>query len=324
MGGGEGRSAIATTPPLTPPSGGGELRIHPSPSVLEISQHRVREKTLAQSLSIGTAPFAAVNSREDLLAATQKIGTPGILKTCTLGYDGKGQWMIRDDGWRITDDEKKYPWLSVIRHPSSEYILEGFVNFTLEISVLVARNAQGEVACYEPVHNIHKNHILDKTIVPAPISEATAREAESIAKKIAEGLNLVGLLAVEMFVVHNETEQGEARSGGGLGPKGPKARERKPMLLVNELAPRPHNSGHWTMDASKTSQFEQVLRAVCGLPLGDPARTHAAVMQNLIGDEVNDAPAWAQKPGAHVHLYGKKDPRPGRKMGHVNVLTYDQ
>lgn len=271
--------------------------VYPDMSVLETCQHRVKEKEAVNKLGIKTAPFMAVNSQVELEAAVKKIGTPAVLKTCTMGYDGKGQWKITDDGGRWTDDEKEYPWLSVIRHPSSELILEGFVNFRMEISVIVARGLDGEMQCYVPVQNTHKNHILDETIAPAPISDKLAKKAEAMAKKIAEGLNLVGILAVEMFVTKDDE------------------------LLVNELAPRPHNSGHWTIDACVTSQFEQTIRAICGLPLGDPKRLSDAKMKNLIGDDINDSQKYLAKPNAKLHLYGKKESRPGRKMGHVTFLS---
>jgi 5-(carboxyamino)imidazole ribonucleotide synthase len=174
--------------------------------------------------------------------------------------------------------------------------LEGFVDFTCEISVVLARGAGGEVKAFDVVENRHKNHILDITLAPAAVPEGIAAEARRIAIRVAEALDLVGLLAVEMFVT------------------------RDGRVLVNEIAPRPHNSGHWTMDACITSQFEQFVRAVCGLPLGDPARHSDAAMKNLIGDDVNDFDRLIAEPGTKVHLYGKREARPGRKMGHVNRL----
>lgn len=273
-----------------------ETPVCPSPAVLEVTQHRVKEKTLARSLGIGTAPFAEVKNRKDLQQAIATIGTPGILKTCTLGYDGKGQWKL-DDGWQMTDDEGKDFWSSVIRNPSSDLIYEGFVTFEKEISVIVARNAKGETQCFEPVENVHKNHILHTTTAPANISDVTATKAIETATKLATSLNVVGLLAVELFV----TPSGD--------------------VLMNEMAPRPHNSGHWTLDGCNVSQFEQALRAVSGLPLIKPERTAAkVVMTNLIGDDVNDLSPWKTQ-GAHIHIYGKKDTRPGRKMGHVTLVS---
>lgn len=263
------------------------VRVSPDPAILTTSQHRVLEKTAINKLGIATAPFEAVNSLESLEAAFQNIGMLAVLKTATMGYDGKGQVTLK----RPSDLLPAWKKLN-----SSELILEGFVHFTMEISVIVARDMQGHIACYCPVQNIHKHHILSETIAPAPISAELAAQAESIARSIAEGLNLVGLIAVEMFVTEDNT------------------------LIVNEIAPRPHNSGHWTLDACITSQFEQTIRAVCGLPLGNPARLCDARMLNLIGDEVNAWPRYAATANAKLHLYGKKEARPGRKMGHVTLL----
>lgn len=259
--------------------------ICPGMHVLEVSQHRVKEKQLAQSLGIGTAPFKAVHNQSELDAAIAEIGTPGILKTCTLGYDGKGQWKIAQAGFKLP--------------AAGDYIFEGFVKFTKEISVIVARNAKGEVECFEPVENVHKNHILHTTTAPANIPAPVAARAIDIATKLAHKLEVVGLLAVELFV----TAEGN--------------------VLINEMAPRPHNSGHWTIDGCNVSQFEQAIRAVTGMPLIAPKRTASqVVMTNLIGDEVNHLEGW-KKRGAHIHLYGKKETRPGRKMGHVTMLDLE-
>ena len=268
-------------------------KIKPGIAVLQTAQHRLREKEAVNRLGIKTAPFAPVNSLGELRATVQALGTPSILKTCTMGYDGKGQWAVGSLQFADTLSDL----FTANRQPQTEYILEGFVDFTMEISVIVARSASGEIACYPPVQNTHKNHILHETIAPAPISPHLAAKAESMAKTIAEGLELVGLMAVEMFVTPN----GE--------------------ILVNELAPRPHNSGHWTMDVCITSQFEQAIRAVCGLPLGSVERLCDARMLNLIGDDVNEWQKYANTPNAKLHLYGKKDARPGRKMGHVTFLS---
>jgi len=261
--------------------------VFPSPAVLSISQHRLKEKTAIKHLGIGTAPFAAVNSLAALKEAANSIGLPAVLKTCRMGYDGKGQVMVK------MQDELEAAWSTL---KTDDAILEGFVNFTMEISVIVARNEAGEVACYPAVENIHKHHILAETIAPARISEALATKAEQVARTIAEGLKLVGLMAVEMFV----TDDGD--------------------ILVNETAPRPHNSGHWTIDACITSQFAQTVRAVCGLPLGSTRALCNARMLNLIGDEVNEWPRYAAMENAKLHLYGKAEARPGRKMGHVTLL----
>ncbi|MGE3713551.1 MAG: 5-(carboxyamino)imidazole ribonucleotide synthase, partial [Alphaproteobacteria bacterium] len=259
-----------------------EHKLKPGIDVLATCQHRIKEKQTLHKLGIGTAPFAPVYSQDDLASVTQTIGLPAVLKTATMGYDGKGQWMLKSEG-------------DLPKIKDGEYILEGFVDFSMEISVIVARNEAGDMACYPPVHNTHKHHILHETIYPAPISNALADKAETMARTLADGLQLVGILAVEMFVCGDE-------------------------LLVNELAPRPHNSGHWTMDAATTSQFEQAVRAVCGLKLGDVTPLCHAKMLNIIGEEVNDAEKYIAMPGAKLHLYGKKETRPGRKMGHVTFL----
>lgn len=276
-------------------------KLRPGLDVLSICQHRLREKETLNRLGIQTAPFAAVSCKTDLEAAIQRIGLPAVLKTATMGYDGKGQWKIypeRSEGsLSYSKDPSTCPAdIAGLAQDGNEYILEGFVDFSVEISVIVARGISGETACYCPVQNTHKNHILHETIAPAPISAALAKKAASIACKVAEGLGVVGILAVEMFV----TAQGD--------------------ILVNELAPRPHNSGHWTIDACMTSQFEQCIRAVCGLPLGSADRLCAATMLNLIGDDIERWQSYAAMPNAKLHLYGKKEARPGRKMGHVTFL----
>lgn len=264
------------------------IPVHPSWRVLEIGQDRVTEKSFFNDLGISTAPWAAVNSLDDLRAAVDRLGRPAVLKTTRFGYDGKGQVKITPQ----TDLEQA--WTTIGGKPA---ILEGFIDFQGEISVIIARSANGETAVFDPGWNVHANHILDTTTVPAPIGDTLVRDARTIARKAAEALDLVGLLAVELFVTHDE------------------------RLLVNEMAPRPHNSGHWTMDACLTDQFEQFIRAVCGVPLGSPERHSDAVMKNLIGDA---ADAWLdilRDPKARLHLYGKAQARPGRKMGHVNRLS---
>lgn len=284
--------------------------VFPGAHVLEVSQHRVKEKQLAQSLGIGTAPFMAVNSCADLECAITKIGVPGILKTCTLGYDGKGQWKITD-ARQLPDIQS-----------GIDYIYEGFVNFEREISVIVARNAAGEMQCFEPVENVHKNHILHTTTAPANMSDAVVGQAKSMAEKLAESLGVVGLLAVEMFVAPPLTSPPLA---GGINQLSslPQAGgiEGGRQVLLNEIAPRPHNSGHWTMDGCNVSQFEQAIRAVTGMPLIRPERRAAqVVMTNLIGDDVLHLEHW-QKRGAHIHIYGKREVRAGRKMGHVTEVA---
>lgn len=261
--------------------------VRPGVEALRVAQDRLREKEFAANLGIGTAPFRAVGAADELAAAIAAIGIPAVLKTRRMGYDGKGQVKI------TADTDPTEAWAAIGGKPA---ILEGFVRFTLEISVIVARGVDGQTLCYPPVENRHVNHILDTTIVPAAIPPALAAEAEDIARRMAEALDLVGLLAVELFV----TEDGR--------------------VLMNEIAPRPHNSGHWTMDACVTSQFEQMIRAVCGLPLGSVERFGDAEMKNLIGDQAHDWAAILADPTAKLHLYGKAEARPGRKMGHVNRL----
>jgi 5-(carboxyamino)imidazole ribonucleotide synthase len=260
----------------------------PAPHVLAIAQDRLKEKDFLASIGVPTTRYQEIARAESLERAVRDLGRPAILKSTRYGYDGKGQVRIDadtdlDEAWR--------------RMGGGIGILEAFVDFAIEASVIVARGIEGQMASYNPVENQHRNHILDTTIAPARISSAVAMRAEAIARHIAEQLKLVGLMAVEMFV----TPQGD--------------------VLVNELAPRPHNSGHWTLDGCFTSQFEQFVRAVAGLPLGSPNAHSDAVMKNLLGDEVG---RWAEilaEPGAKLHLYGKREARPGRKMGHVTRLS---
>jgi 5-(carboxyamino)imidazole ribonucleotide synthase len=263
------------------------LPLRPGPKSLVIAQDRLREKTFINDIGISTAPFRAAHDRAALDAAVTALGRPAVLKTVRLGYDGKGQVKIE----AATDLDMAWSAMG-----QGDGIIEGFVDFEREISVIVARAVDGKMAAFDAVENRHVNHILDTTIAPAPISDDLAAKAQGIARHIAESLDLVGLLAVEMFV-----------TGDG-------------KVLVNEIAPRPHNSGHWTMDACVTSQFEQFVRAICGLPLGDATRHSDAVMKNLIGDAVEEWPRIVAEPGAKLHLYGKREARPGRKMGHVNRL----
>ena len=260
----------------------------PRPEIIEIAQDRLREKTFLRSIGVATAEFRAVDSPASLDAAARDIGRPAVLKTVRLGYDGKGQVTLRPD------TEAEEAWR---RMGAPQGILESFVDFACEISVVLARAADGSLAAYPAVENRHVNHILDTTIAPARIAPEIAAEAEAIARHIAERLDLVGVLAVEMFVT---------KSGA---------------VIVNELAPRPHNSGHWTIDACVTSQFEQLVRAICGLPLGSTEHHSEAVMTNLIGRDVEKWRAALDDPDAKLHLYGKSKMRPGRKMGHVTRLS---
>lgn len=261
--------------------------VRPGVDALHISQDRAIEKTFLADNDIGTAPWAPILTAEDLEPAAT-TGFPAILKTARFGYDGKGQVRVETAG------DLAAAWSEIDQVPA---VLEGFVDFEREISVIVARGADGEIRSYVPVDNVHRDHILFTTTAPSSINANIAETAQAIADRIAGALDLVGLLAVEMFV----TRDGD--------------------ILVNEIAPRPHNSGHWTMDACAVSQFEQFIRAVAGLPLGDPARHSDAMMTNLIGDEADRWQELLNEDGACLHLYGKAETRPGRKMGHVNRLS---
>ena len=262
-------------------------QVSPSADILRLSQNRGREKAMLNKNGIATAPYRVVTSLDTMQAAVEALGVPGVLKTAEMGYDGKGQMRID------SVEECASAWQQL---QSDEAVYEGYIRFECEISVIVARNEMSGCVAYPPVQNIHQNHILDSTIAPAPIEKAVRKEAIAIAKSLAEALNLCGILAVEMFVT------------------------RDGKVLVNELAPRPHNSGHWTIDACVTSQFEQSIRAICGLPLGSPRRLYNAVMKNLIGNEVHQWYDYLQEPNTKVHLYGKKEVREGRKMGHITRL----
>lgn len=257
--------------------------IHPPRRALAVSQDRLEEKRFLRDLGLATAPFAPVDGPADLDAALSAIGTPAILKTRRLGYDGKGQV-------RITDAQQGGTALEAIGHQPA--ILEGHVEFALEISVIAARGQGGDVACYDPGQNDHAEGILRRTTVPAPIRPGLRSDAVLLAARILNALDYVGVLGVELFV----TATG---------------------LVVNEIAPRVHNSGHWTQNACAVDQFEQHVRAICGWPLGDGRRHADAVMENLIGADMDRLPALAADPGASLHLYGKGAVRPGRKMGHV-------
>jgi 5-(carboxyamino)imidazole ribonucleotide synthase len=263
----------------------------PNRKILETTQDRLAEKDFVRQLDIGTADYADVSSVASLRAAIARIGLPAVIKTRRFGYDGKGQSIIRegDDPERIWEDLA-----------TKSAILEAFIPFEREISVIAARSAGGQVECFDVTENEHADHILKTSRAPAAISDALAAQARGIAEKIATALNYVGVLAVELFVV-----------AGDGGPK----------ILVNEIAPRVHNSGHWTLDGASISQFEQHIRAIAGWPLGKPVRHGPVTMTNLIGDEINDYERWLTVPGATVHLYGKGRPRAGRKMGHVTQVA---
>jgi 5-(carboxyamino)imidazole ribonucleotide synthase len=262
----------------------------PAQKILETTQDRLVEKDFITKLGIGTADYADVSSAATLRTAITRIGLPAVIKTRRFGYDGKGQAIIRNG------DDPDQIWNDL---GTKSAILEAFVPFEREISVIAARSADGEVECYDVTENEHRDHILKISRAPADIPDELAAQARSIAEKIANALNYVGVLAVEMFVV---------KENGG------------PQVLVNEIAPRVHNSGHWTLDGASISQFEQHIRAIAGWPLGKPVRHGPVTMTNLIGDDILSYEQWLTVPGATVHLYGKGPPRPGRKMGHVTEV----
>ena len=265
--------------------------VRPDGQVLHITQHRLREKTFLKNAGLPHTPFEAVRSLAELEAAIAKLGAPAILKTAGFGYDGKGQFRI------AAPDKAAEAWAAV---NTNEAVLEAFVDFEREVSVVAARGADGDFRHWGVIENEHRNHILDLSLAPARVSATIEKDAIEIARTVLEKLNVTGVLCVEYFVT---------RRGG---------------ILINELAPRPHNSGHLTFDASMTSQFEQQLRAVCGLPLGDTAYFTPAAMANLLGGEwEHGEPDWdaaLRHPGVKLHLYGKMQPRKGRKMGHLTAL----
>ncbi len=269
--------------------------VRPSPAALYMAQDRRNEKIFLTDRGIAAAAFSAVDSAKAVSAALDKLDAPAILKTRRLGYDGKGQTTVHaandaEGAWRTIGEARA--------------ILERVVPFEREISVVIARDQTGATAAYPPVWNIHENHILKTTRAPAPIPDTLAKEAQAIASRIVETLDYVGVMGVEMFVVNREGEL---------------------SLAINEMAPRVHNSGHWTLDGAATDQFEQHIRAIAGLPLGSPEMIAPRVeMTNLIGDEANDITALASEAGDCIHLYGKAESRPGRKMGHINRLRWSE
>jgi 5-(carboxyamino)imidazole ribonucleotide synthase len=270
--------------------------VFPAPLVLDTTRHRLREKTFLSTHGFPVAPYRPVSSVQELQAAVVALGTPCILKTATFGYDGKGQTKITHI------DQVEAAWAN-LGQPLG--VLEGFVDFRCELSVIVARGQNGAIAAYDVAENIHRHHILDLTVVPARVSDETKAAAVALSVSVAKSLDLVGLLAVELFLVDDGTPAGK--------------------LIVNELAPRPHNSGHFSFDACRTSQFEQQLRAVCGLPLGDVTLMTPVAMANLLGDVWDNGPpdfaAALAVPGVNLHLYGKAEPRHGRKMGHLTAMA---
>ncbi|MCM3128208.1 5-(carboxyamino)imidazole ribonucleotide synthase [Paenibacillus provencensis] len=269
--------------------------------LLYTTQHRLREKRAIEAAGVPVAPYREITSAEDMSAAIEALGVPCVLKTVTGGYDGKGQRVIRDTETALTAYEE-------LAGLGTELVLEQFVSFECEISVIAARNPQGEIRTFPPAENVHVNNILHTSVVPARVSSELQLEAQQLAAKIAESMGAVGLLAVEMFVT------------------------RDGQLYVNELAPRPHNSGHYTMEACSTSQFEQHVRAICGLPLADTCLLSPVVMVNVLGEHIEavidrfakkDADADELGVVPKLHLYGKADAKTGRKMGHINLLCHD-
>ena len=263
------------------------VAVYPDAASLAMAQDRLAEKDFVTGLGLATARYAAVNGPDDIAAALAVTGLPAILKTRRLGYDGKGQIRV----WSAEEGRTACATLG-----NGELILEERLSFFREVSALVARSADGPIVAYDVPWNIHKNGVLARSIVPSGLTDAMSAEAVAAATKIAQALDYVGVLAVEFFV------QPDGR------------------LLVNELAPRVHNSGHWTQDACRVSQFAQHIRAVAGWPLVAPQRHADVVMDNLVGDDVARWPTLSSEPGAALHLYGKREPRPGRKMGHVYRL----
>ena len=261
--------------------------LFPDRRALETSQDRLTEKRFLAGLGLATAPFAAIDGPEELHAALATTGTPAILKTRRFGYDGKGQARV------MAPDEAEAALATLQGAPA---IAEGFVRFSREISVIAARGRDGTVAAYDPGENVHRDGILATTTVPAPLPLLQRTDAVLIASRILNALDYVGVMGVELFV----TPQG---------------------LVVNEIAPRVHNSGHWTQAGCAVDQFEQHIRAIAGWPLGNGERHANVVMENLVGEDVTRAPALAAEPSVQIHLYGKAETRPGRKMGHVNRVT---
>lgn len=265
------------------------LPVHPPAKALDVAQDRLTEKRFLNSCGIETAKFHAVDSQADLEKALADFGGQGVLKTRSMGYDGKGQRVFRSPA---DSSQGVYDALG-----SVPLILESFVAFEREISVIAARAANGEIRCYDPAENVHRNGILHTSTLPASVPAATAEAANNAASKLLAALDYVGVIGMEFFVMADGA------------------------LIANEIAPRVHNSGHWTEAACIVSQFEQHIRAVTGLALGDPGRHSDCVMTNLIGDDMLNVPNWLATPDVLVHLYGKTQSRPGRKMGHVTQLT---
>lgn len=269
--------------------------VRPRGEVLHITQHRLREKTFLQQSGFPVAPFRTVRSVADLTAALGEVGCPAVLKTAGWGYDGKGQAKITD----VSQASEAWQNLN-----TGEGVLEAFLHFEREVSVVAARGSDGEFVHYGVIDNRHRNHILDISVAPAAVPDQVARQAVELARAVLEKLDVIGVLCVEFFLTHDQ------------------------QLIINELAPRPHNSGHLTFDACVTSQFEQQLRAICGLPLGSTEILRPAAMANLLGDLwFPHSPNWGRAlsiPDVKLNLYGKLAARPGRKMGHLTAMAATQ
>ena len=269
------------------------VAVAPNCLALEVAQDRIREKSFFGSTGIPTVPWRPVTSVSEIVAAADDVGRPAIFKVAYGGYDGKGQATIEVGE---TDEALYALWERFSNGAEMTAIVERKVAFDCELSVIVARDRQGKMLTYDPSLNDHKNHILDTSTVPAAVGKKQLDDARNMVCQIAEGLEYVGVLCLELFLM----------------PSG--------ELLANEIAPRPHNSGHWTIDACYTDQFEQLIRAIAGLPLGDPSRFTDVCMKNIIGSDAEDITPYLNAPNAKLHLYGKQDIRPGRKMGHVTYL----
>ncbi len=278
-------SALDTVAPHAP--------IRPGRRCLEVAQDRLFEKDFLNTVGAGCAPYRSVSSQQELEEAVEALGLPAVLKTRRFGYDGKGQTFLR------TQADIALAWDALGNAPG-ELILEGFVDFEREVSVVVARGVNGKARTYGPVWNEHSNHILHRSIMPAPVSDDCADEAITKALNVAEALEAVGVICVEFFVL---------KDGGGV--------------IANEIAPRVHNSGHWTIEGTPASQFENHIRAITGLPLGLTDALGPVEMHNLIGNEIDDYETLLADPSAHVHHYGKPEARVGRKMGHVTWVRSD-
>ncbi|MCB9781281.1 MAG: 5-(carboxyamino)imidazole ribonucleotide synthase [Alphaproteobacteria bacterium] len=266
--------------------------VRPGPRALATCQDRIAEKTFLREAGIPTAPWGEAHGPADVARLAETLGRPCVLKTARFGYDGKGQAMVK------AGTDPADAWATIAGHaPDAAGVVEGWVDFSWEASVVVARGLDGHTVCYPLVENRHRDHILHETLAPAPrATPDVAARAQALAERVAQALDIVGLIAVELFV-------------GADGD-----------LRVNELAARPHNSGHWSMNGARVSQFEQCIRAITGNPLGDARAIAPTRMVNLLGDEVLDRDRWLRDPDAHLHDYGKDEVRPGRKMGHVNIV----